>query len=259
MRAQKDLQRGRAVLLPARELFGMQKMALAPWTCGDQSPLFDRQACHLRPRAFVEGGHLVEMGLGPGNDPGAALGIKIAGFWQIAQSIGAIKRVVKAAKTGIGRVQGISCVADGDDKLGAGKGGNLGVDARGFQREIRAFGQQIANLGQKGLIGRRVMRLAPPFNVPGVDPGLQILALGQQRPVFRTQIGQGLGKTLPECASRNTRSRQSLPFDEICQGLIDLQPCACDPCHSVLPAFHKGLDRSLSPRNHPFAATRRKK
>ena len=86
------------------------------------------------------------MRTAPSNRAGAALCIVTLALWQIAQRIGAIQRVIQAAPAGVRRVQRKAGVHDRHNQLRAGQIGDLGIDRRCLNREIGAFGHQIADV-----------------------------------------------------------------------------------------------------------------
>ena len=113
----------------------------------------------------------------------AELGAAIFG-----NDIRAIKRVVQAAPAGIGRVQRVTGIGDRHHQLGAGDGRDFRVHIGGFDAECLAFSHQIADLGQEGLVGRRVEFTVTVRLVPGIELGLKVVALCQQFRVARAQL-----------------------------------------------------------------------
>ena len=68
--------------------------------------------------------------------------------------------------------------------------------------------------------------------MPGIDLGLQGIALGKQRAVLRSQIVNESGKTRPERLRRNPRAGKRPVFNEIRQNRTDAQ---IKPLDHVIP------------------------
>ncbi len=173
------------------------------------------EAVEILPASRCEREDLVEQLARLGDDRGAALlVIPARPCGGRVERIGAVKRVVEAAPAGIGGVEQEACVEDGHHQLGAGHGRDLGIDILGPDGELARFGDEIADVFQKGAIGARFMRLPSPFGVPGIDLRLQILALGQQVRVARTEPAQEVGKTFPEGIDVAAEGPEHVGFDK---------------------------------------------
>ncbi len=90
------------------------------------------------------------------------------------------------------------------------------------------FVHQIADLAQEGLVGGRIVRDAGAGLMPGVDLGLQVLALGQQGLVQRCVAAEHLGHARPEPAGVHAQGRQDIGLHEAGQHIGDLQAGAID-------------------------------
>ena len=81
-------------------------------------------------------------------------------------------------------------------------------------------------------------------DVPCVDFGLKLIALFQQRGVFRGEVFEDGGEAGPELVCRHAGSGKRLADDEVVQRLVDLQSGDFDACaHPTIPfkkaaAFH---------------------
>ena len=167
--AQQDLQFASAIGQMARKLCRVLQPAGAPWPGGDKLPVFHRQGGQASPSALFQGGHRVQMRTAPGDDPRATGGIIGFGGGQIAQCVGAIERVIQAAPAGVGGVERIAGVHDGNNKLRAGNQGDFRINPGGGDLEIGTFGHQIADGGEKGLIGVCIERFAALRDMPRID------------------------------------------------------------------------------------------
>lgn len=71
------------------------------------------------------------------------------------------------------------------------------IDLVGADAEVAAFGDQVPNAVKILLVGGGIVRLAFALKVPGIDPGLQFVALGQQGAVPRRQLADDFGEAMP--------------------------------------------------------------
>ena len=69
--------------------------------------------------------------------------------------------------------------------------------------KVGALGQQVADLAQERLVGRGVDGLAAARPVPGVDLGLQLVALLEQRAVRRGEVMHDRVEPRPEFLGRD--------------------------------------------------------
>ena len=144
-------------------------------------------------------------------------------FALVGDHVGAVERIVEAAPAGVGGVQRVAGVADRDHELGAGDGRDLRVHVGRGDAEVRPLRHQIADVGEEGAVGPQVDGLAAVLQVPGVDLGLEGIALGQQRPVARRQFGQDGGEGLPKAIRVDPGARCDLGLNQVIQGLGDLE------------------------------------
>ena len=191
---------------------------LAHGEFGDQRAILDLIALGVLMRTAVERGGVIEEGARPGDHFRAALRVVAGaafgavGVWD---RICAVKGVVQAAPTGVGGVERIARIHHRHDELRACDIRDLIIHIRGFDDEIRAFGQQIADFGQVSLVGVRIPGPTFAGAMPGVDLGLQIVAHGQQLAVSWRKAGDKRRQARPERRRFNARSRQSFGFDEV--------------------------------------------
>ncbi len=216
----------------ADELPGPPELGLAPvGQRRHQAPMRHDIARHLRMAAAHQRRRLVQERLGPGDHAFAARRIITAARGPVAERIGAVERVVERAPAGVRRVQRIAGIGDRHHELRPGHAGDLGIDARRLDTEIRPLGQQVADLLQKGAIGLRV-GAARVLAVPGVDPPLQLGAVLEQHPVLRPEIVDQAAQAPPEGCRIDAGAGQRPALDELRQLGRDLQPLALDPIHS---------------------------
>ncbi len=183
---------------------------------------------------------LVKEHARPRHNPRAPAALVSALGNRAGHGIGAIEAIIKAAPAGIRGVQRIAGIGDRHHKLRASDRGNLGVDIRGANLEILALEDKIANLAKEGFVGLVVMRLVAMGDVPGVDLGLKVIALGQKRPILGAKVMDKARKPLPEGLGAHARALKRLCFDKgrkLCGDLqtfslnaIDHQPFPSTVC-----------------------------
>jgi hypothetical protein len=91
---------------------------------------------------------------------------------------------------------------------------DLRVHAGRADVEIRPLRQQVADLAQKGGVGAEVHRLGRVCAVPIVDPGLQLVALAQQRRVRGREVADDGGERGPEAPGLHAGAGQGLVLHE---------------------------------------------
>ena len=192
--------------------------------CRHQRAALNRISRYIRMRSCRQRCRLIQKRLGPCDNPRTPRRVIALATWQIAQRIGAIKRIIKASPPRIRGIQRKAGVGDRDNQLRTGHGRNLGVDIRSLDLERVTLWHQIANLAQERLIRHRIMRLPLAGNVPVIDLPLNLGPLGQKHSILGPQIMHQGGKTRPERIHRDTRTGQRLRLDECRQLRIDLQP-----------------------------------
>src|SRR5690606_3572082 len=122
---------------------------------------------------------LVEEGGGTGYDGGATGRMVTLARREVAglvDDITAIERGIETAPARIGGIEGEAGIHDRHDELGAGHGGDFGIDIPGGDGEIGTRGDEIANFAQEGAIGIAIDLLAGIGLVPGIDAALEIVA-----------------------------------------------------------------------------------
>ena len=162
----------------------------------------------------VEGEEAVEEDAGAGDDPGAAAAVVTARGRGRAHGVGAVERVVEAAPAGVGSVERVARVGDGHDELGARHEGDLGVDVGGFDLEIGAVLDEVADLGEELLVGLVIVRLVAVADVPLVDLALQLVAPVEEGLVLRGEVGDEGGEAGPEVIGRDAGAGQGALLDE---------------------------------------------
>ena len=195
-----------------------------------QRAINNGQRRNITPATPGKGEGLIEEGANAGDNLATADRV-IAGTTGIAigrNGIGAIKGVVETAKAGIGGIQRITGVGDRHDKLRPGDAGDLWVNARGIDAEIRALLDQIADFGQKRGVGIGIDAWTGIVAVPLVDLCLHAVALGQQLAVARRQTMNGRVKSRPEVSRCDIYAVKQLVIDEIGKLRSDRQVTAGD-------------------------------
>src|SRR5690606_23061687 len=155
--------------------------------------------------------------------------------------IGAVQGVVQGTPAGVGGVQGVTGVLDRYHQLRAGNVGDLVIDVFGGDLEVRAFRQQVADLGQEGFVFGHIDRLAGTGLVPRVDLGLNGIPLGQQRFVLRNQVSQDFFELGPEDIRLHTGARGNFIGNQVVKNSCDLKTAFFDALRHVVC-----LDRWLS-------------
>ena len=168
--------------------------------------------------ALGQRGHFVQEALGPGDDLIAASRVVAAALGQAADGVGAVQGVIQAAPAGVGGVERVAGVHDGHDQLRAGHLGDGVIDVGGVDGEVGAFGHQIADLGQEGLVGGHVLDGAGMGAVPVVELLLDVVALDQQGAVLGAQVVDEAGQALPEGVGADVGAGQRLLFDQVMKG-----------------------------------------
>ncbi len=169
---------------------------------------------------------LIQKLPGKRDDLGAALGIVAAGLAaaiRFRNHVRAIKRVVEAAPAGIGGVERVAGVGDRHYELRPGNQRDLGVHIGGGGGEIRAFRQEIADLAEEFLVGRRVVGRAGVAVVPAVDLRLQGVALGEQRADARGEVGDDFFQRGPDGFRGETRAGADALAEKIVEDGGDLE------------------------------------
>ncbi len=169
-------------------------------------------------RAGGQRGDLVEEALGPGEHLGAAHGVVAAaarGAAVLGKRIGAVERIVEAAPAGVGGVEGVACVGHRHNQLGSSDMRDLVVDVGRIDGEIGSLRHEIAGLAEEGLVGIEVERPALALAVPCIDPGLQLIALGEQRAVLGRKVLHDAVEAGPKAGLGHARTGQRFLDDEI--------------------------------------------
>ncbi|MNZ91640.1 hypothetical protein D3C78_1106320 [compost metagenome] len=187
--------------------------------------------------AFQRGG-LVEEAARVGDDLVAAdlvVALALLGAVLFADHVGAVERVVQRAPAGVGGVQGEAGVHHRHYQLRAGHAGDLVIDVLGDGLEVGGFRQQVADFLEEGLVGHGVMRLAGTSLVPGVDPGLELVTLGEQRLVLRCEVVDHGLHAGPERVGGYAGSGNGFVVHEVEQHLGDLQATDLNALSHCLP------------------------
>ena len=156
----------------------------------------------------------VQESLGPLNYLAAANGIVTALGRRAFDRVGAVKRVVKTAPTRIGGIEQKPRIEDGHHQLRTRDPRQLVVHFVHCDLERRGLGDQITDPFEKILIRFRIDGFAAPLLVPGIDFGLQRVALLEQGTVLRREGGENLGRAFPESLGGDAGAGQRLVFDE---------------------------------------------
>ena len=232
--AQQDGRRRRGVAQVADELRRVRQADVATVLQRDgERAAIDAIAGGVGVRGARERRGLVQHLAREGDDLGAAGRVVAAGpFGAVGfgNDVGAVERVVQRAPAGVGRVQRVTRVQDGDHQLRAGLDRQFRVHVGG--RRLRIGGQrcQVADLLEEGLIRRHVADRTGVGAMPAVQFGLQPIALRQQGGVLRRQVmGQRI-EALPERGGLDAGAGQRLGLDETGQGGVDLEAVVLAAC-----------------------------
>ena len=163
-----------------------------------QRALADMIPARIRVAGPFEREGIVEEHPRPRHDPGAPATVITAGGGKASHRVRAIEAVVETAPAGICRVEGEAGIGDRHDELRTRHRRDFRVDVLGFDDEIVAFREQVADFAQESLVGVAVVTPVPMLDVPGVDPSLQILARLQERRIARAEIVDELRHAFPE-------------------------------------------------------------
>ena len=116
----------------------------------------------------------------------------------LGNDVGAVEGIVEAAPARVRGIQRESSVHHRYDKLRPRRSGDFGINVRGCDLEVAALRHQIADLCEERLVGFRVVALAAPFEMPGIDLRLEFVALGEQRAVLGGQVPDDGAEPGPE-------------------------------------------------------------
>ncbi len=83
--------------------------------------------------------------------------------------------------------------------------------------ELGGLGREVADLAQKGFVGRLIVRLVAMGAMPAVDLGLEPIAPGEQGAVARREVADQGGEPGPEGGRLDAGARQCLRRDEVVQ------------------------------------------
>ena len=171
--------------------------------------------------------------------------------------IGTVQRIVETAPARIGGVQGVARIHHGHHQLGAGDLRELVIGVGRIDREIRAFGHQITDLAQEGLIGSHVIMLALVGLVPRIELGLNVFALGEQRAALGAEIVDDRVETGPNRGRIQPGSWNRLVIDETVEFLRDLEIAHLNHVrHALSSFFPAGLVLDLEPSKPSYKRKR---
>ena len=166
---------------------------------------------------------VVEEAPHPRHHPLAPALVVGPGRRRVTEGVGAVESVVQRAPAGVGGVDGVAGVGDGNDQLGAGDERDLRVDAGGVDLERFAVGHQVADAFEEGAVRLAVAVAASGGAVPAVDRRLQLVAAGEQGAVARRHRATQSGQAIPEGVGADAASGQRFILDELDEGAGDVQ------------------------------------
>ena len=193
--------------------FVLQAAGAAVFQAHDQAAGAHAVAKRMQVRARTQRHRAVQHMARVGDDFFTALGVvRLAAGAAFTSTIvlrnyvGSVQGVIQAAPAGIGGVEGVAGVEHWHHELRPGLDRQLGVHI--FGRDARRFRywNQIPDLLQKRLVSRHIADGTGMRVVPGIELGLQALALGQQGCVFRCQVRDDGVKARPESLWLDPRS-----------------------------------------------------
>src|SRR5215467_3726237 len=124
---------------------------------------------------------------------------------------------------------------------------DLFVHAVGVDGEIWSLGDEIADLGEEGLVGHKIEGLALAREVPGIDPGLQLVAFSEQRSVPGRHVVDEPVEPRPECPLRNACSGQDLTDYEVVKHPGDAEPADEHPFGHGFPTLAAAARFAMAP------------
>ncbi len=188
-------------------------------------------------RAGQRHGRVEEL-LRPGDHAGAPLCVVAAGRRQVAHRVRAVQRVVEAAPAGVRGIQGITRVHHRHDQLRARHAGDLGVDVRGLDREVRALGDEVAELRQERAVGH------------GVE------SAGRDGRGARHRLPPAARRASP--ATRGSSARRSwTSSDRPCQNVSEATPVAGSASRSIMSYSARATLRPNFSMRSVMAGTRK--
>ncbi|MCY1429405.1 hypothetical protein D9M71_453210 [compost metagenome] len=215
-----------------------QAAVAAAFQGDDQLASFDAVAGGVDMRAGCQWRGFVEEGTGEGDDLVAThlvVALAFLGAAFIADGVGAVQRVVQRTPAGVGGVQGEAGVHHRHDQLWAGHVGDFFVHVLGGGLEIVGLWQQVADFLEECFVGCGVVGLAFACLVPGVDLGLQLVALGEQGFVLWSEVIDDLLCTRPELLGDDAGPGDGFVVHEVVQDLGDLKATDLNVSSHCLP------------------------
>ncbi len=101
--------------------------------------------------------------------------------------------------------------------------------------EIVGLWQQVTDFLKESLVGRGVVGLAFAGLVPGVDLGLQLVALGEEGFVLWSEVVDDLFSTCPELLGDDAGSGDGFVVHEVVQDFGDLKATDLNVSSHCLP------------------------
>ncbi len=163
----------------------------------------------IGPTPAGERHRLIQKRLGRRDHLSTAFGVIAARPGCTRQCISAVKGIIQAPPTRIGRVQHKARVEDRHHKLRARHRRDFGVDVLRANREGCRLRHQIADLAQERLV-HRLARL-----VTRVDLRLQCVAFGEQGGILWSEAGEDIRHPVPPIVCINAQPRQHRAFHKL--------------------------------------------
>jgi len=135
----------------------------------------------------------------------------------LGNRIGAVERVVERSPARIGSIERIARIHYRHNELGPRLNGELVIDIGGADLGISRDREQVADGGQEGLVGSHVLDGAWIGTMPGINLGLDAIALSEQGCVSGGQIMHERIEPAPERGRVHTAARQGLFLNESLQ------------------------------------------
>ena len=181
------------------------------------------------------GGRVEEIGRGVDNflSSHRVVTRSLFGAVLLGDDVRTVERVVEAAPPGVGGIEGVASVVDGDDELRSCDLADFGVDVGRGDLEMIPFGLEVADFYEKAFVGDRVDPAFSVLQIPPVDTGLKVVPLLEERPVSGSEIANDGVESFPDGVGVDARPGSDLIFDHVVEEFVDFQSTDIDVVRHV--------------------------